>query len=91
MLAQAKAAIFAQVAKARLIYNRDKETYKVVIAFNVYKELNKNNEEVYKFPTQKKCNYVSGDLNYETLQKDVENTIKNAKKVLRTDNIVFVD
>lgn len=87
----AKQAIYAQVAKAKLIYVKNKETYKVVIAFNVYKELNKNNEEVYKFPTQAKCNYVSGDLNYETLQADLANTIANAKKVLRTDNIVFVD
>ena len=86
-----KQAIFAQVAKAKLIYVKNKETYKIVIAFNVYKEFNKNNEEVYKFPTQAKCNYVSGDLNYETLQKDLELTIANAKRALRTDNIVFVD
>jgi hypothetical protein len=88
MLAAAKAAIYAQVAKAKLIYNKEKETYKVIIAFNVY-ERNKKGD--LKFPVQKKCNYVSGDLNYETLQKDVANTIANAKKVLRTDNIVFVD
>ena len=83
-----KAAIFAQVAKAKLIYVKNKETYKVVIAFNVT-ETNKNGK--YKFPVQKQCNYVSGDLCYETLQKDVAQTIANAKKVLRTDNIVFVD
>ena len=83
-----KAAIFAQVAKAKLLYNKDKETYKIIVAFNVT-ETNKNGK--FKFPTHKKCNYVSGDLNYETLQKDVENTVANAKKVLRTDNIVFVE
>ena len=87
----AKQAIFAQVAKAKLIYIKNKETYKVIIAFNVYKELNKNNEEVYKFPTQKQCNYVSGDIAYETLQKDLARTVEHAKAVLRTDNIVFVD
>lgn len=84
----AKAAIYAQVAKAKLLYNKQKETYKIVVAFNVT-ETNKNGK--YKFPVQKNCNYVSGDLNYETLQKDIENTVANAKAVLRTNNIVFVD
>jgi hypothetical protein len=83
-----KQAIFAQVAKAKLIYNKDKETYKIIVAFNVT-ETNKNGK--YKFPVHKKCNYVSGDFVYETLQKDVEFNVANAKKVLRTDNIVFVD
>ena len=83
-----KQAIFAQVAKAKLIYVKNKETYKVVIAFNVT-ETNKNGK--LKFPTQKQCNYVSGDIAYETLQKDVARTVEHAKKVLRTDNIVFVD
>lgn len=88
MLAAAKAAIFAQVAKAKLIYVKNKETYKVVIAFNVY-ERNKKGE--LKFPVQAKCNYVSGDIAYETLQKDLQRTIAHAKEVLRTDNIVFVE
>ena len=83
-----KQAIFAQVAKAKLVYNKDKETYKIIVAFNVT-ETNKNGK--LKFPVQQKCNFVSGDLNYETLQKDIEYTVANAKKVLRTDNIVFVD
>ena len=81
-------AIFAQVAKAKLIYNKEKETYKVIVAFNVT-ETNKNGK--YKFPVQAKCNYVSGDIVYETLQKDIAQTVANAKAVLRTDNIVFVD
>lgn len=84
----AKAAIYAQVAKAKLLYNKQKETYKIVVAFNVTEKTEKGK---YKFPVQKKCNYVSGDLNYETLQKDIENTVANAKAVLRTNNIVFVD
>lgn len=84
----AKAAIYAQVAKAKLLYNKEKETYKIIVAFNVT-EKTKNGK--FKFPTHKNCNYVSGDLNWETLQKDVEKTVANAKAVLRTDNIVFVD
>ena len=84
----AKAAIYAQVAKAKLLYNKQKETYKIVVAFNVTEKTEKGK---YKFPVQKKCNYVSGDLNYETLQKDIEHTVANDKAVLRTNNIVFVD
>ena len=84
----AKTAIYAQVAKAKLLYNKQKETYKIVVAFNVTEKTEKGK---YKFPVQKKCNYVSADLNYETLQKDIENTVANAKAVLRTNNIVFVD
>ena len=83
-----KTAIFTQVAKAKLIYVKNKETYKVVIAFNVT-ETNKDGK--YKFPVQAKCNFVSGDLNYKTLQKDLARTIAQAKAQLRTDNIVFVD
>lgn len=83
-----KQAIFAQVAKAKLVYVKNKETYKIVVAFNVT-ETNKNGK--YKFPAQAKCNFVSGDISYETLQKDKERIVAQAKAVLRTDNIVFVD
>jgi hypothetical protein len=75
------------VAKARLIYVKNKETYKVVIAFNVT-ETTKNGK--YKFPTQKHCAYVSGDLAYETLQADVQRVVETAKKTLKTNNIQFV-
>ena len=80
----------ANTAKARLLYNKDKETYKIIFAFNVYKTLNKRDEEVYVFPTQKKCNYVSGDINYETLQADKERIVNIAKQYLRTDYVEFV-
>jgi hypothetical protein len=85
-----KKAIFAQVAKAKLIYVKNKETYKIVIAFNVHKKVKDNGDIVHVFPTQAKCNYVSGDINYETLQADKDYIIAQAKKVLRTDNIEFV-
>ena len=42
------------------------------------------------FPTQKQCNYVSGDIVYEELQKDKERIIAQAKKTMRTDNVEFV-
>lgn len=80
----------ANTAKAKLIYVKNKETYKIIIAFNVHKKVKDNGDIVHIFPTQKACNYVSGDINYETLQKDTEYVLMQAKKQLRTDNIEFV-
>lgn len=80
----------ANTAKAKLIYVKNKETYKIVIAFNVHKKIKDNGDVVHVFPTQAKCNYVSGDINYETLQADKDYVIAQAKKALRTDNIEFV-
>jgi hypothetical protein len=80
----------ANTAKAKLIYVKNKETYKIVIAFNVHKKVKDNGEVVHLFPVQKQCAYVSGDLAYETLQKDTEYVIAQAKKQLRTNNIEFV-
>jgi hypothetical protein len=78
------------IAKAKLVYNKQRQLYKLVIAFNVHIKEKDNGDIVYIFPTQKKCDYVSGDIIYETLQKDLEYTVACAKKQLRTDNIEFV-
>jgi hypothetical protein len=80
----------ANTAKAKLIYVKNKETYKIVIAFNVHKKVKDNGEVVHLFPVQKQCAYVSGDLAYETLQKDTAYVLEQAKKQLRTNNIEFV-
>ena len=80
----------ANVAKARIIYNKDKETYKIIFAFNVYKTLNRRDEEVYIFPQQAKCNYVSGDIPYRTLAADKQRIVEIAKQYLRTDYVEFV-
>ena len=80
----------ANVAKARVIYNKDKETYKIIFAFNVYKTLNRRDEEVYIFPQQAKCNYVSGDIPYRTLAADKQRIVEIAKQYLRTDYVEFV-
>ena len=80
----------AQVAKARIIYYKDKETYKIIFAFNVHIKEKDNGDIVHIFPTQAKCAYVSGDINYEELQKEVSRLTETAKKQLRTDNIEFV-
>ena len=80
----------ANVAKARVLYNKDRETYKIIFAFNVYKTLNKKDEEVYIFPQQAKCNYVSGDIPYRTLAADKQRIVEIAKQYLRTDYVEFV-
>ena len=81
---------FNTVAKAKLVYNKQKELYKLVVAFNVHTKIKENGDIVHIFPTQKKCAYVSGDINYEELQKEVSRLTETAKKQLRTDNIEFV-
>ncbi len=78
------------IAKAKLIYNKEKELYKLVVAFNVHIKEKENGDIVHIFPTQKKCDYVSGDIIYEDLQKEVLRLTATAKKQLRTDNIEFV-
>ena len=77
----------ANVAKAKLVYNQKKETYKIIIAFNVTE---RNKRGILKFPPSIKCDFVSGDIIYETLQNDVARIIDNAKEVLRTDKIEFI-
>jgi len=78
------------IAKAKLVYNKQKELYKLVVAFNVHIKEKDNGDIVHVFPAQKQCNYVSGDLAYETLQADTAYVLSQAKKQLRTDNIEFV-
>jgi hypothetical protein len=80
----------ANTAKAKIVYYKDKETYKIIFAFNVLQKEKDNGDIVHIFPTQAKCNYVSGDIVYEELQKDKERIIATAKKHLRTDYIEFV-
>ena len=78
------------LAKAKLVRNaKNKELYKLVIAFNVTQRNAKTNKLI--FPAQKQCAYVSGDLTYETLQAYVQRCLDVAQKQLRTTNLVFVD
>ena len=75
------------VAKAKLVKSKIANLYKLVVAFNVYETTKQFNKVVYKFPVQKKCDYVSGDL----LITDVATALQQAQKTLRTTNIVLVD
>jgi hypothetical protein len=81
---------FNTLAKAKLIYNKKRELYKVVVAFNVHVKVKDNGDIVHLFPTQAKCAYVSGDIIYEELQAEVARITETAKQQLRTNNIEFV-
>lgn len=77
----------ANTAKAKLVYNKDKEVYTIIVAFNVTET---NEKGTYKFPPRNKCDFVSGNFVWETIQKDKQRIIETAKQQLRTDNIEFV-
>jgi hypothetical protein len=75
------------LAKAKLVFNKKLKMYKLVCAFNVYETTKQFDNVVYKFPTQKKCDFVSGDITLE----DLPRVMQTASKALRTNNIVIVD
>jgi hypothetical protein len=77
----------ANTAKAKLMFNKNKETYTIVIAFNVTE---RNAKGELKFPVRAKCDFVSGEFVYESLQADKERILSIAHKQLRTDLIEFV-
>jgi hypothetical protein len=77
----------ANIAKAKIVYNKDKEVYTIICAFNVTEQTDKG---AWKFPPRNKCDFVSGDFVWETIQKDKERIISTAKQTMRTDNIEFV-
>ena len=74
-----KTAIFvANIAKAKIIYNKNKETYIIKVAFNVTEKTEKG---AYKFPT--KCDFVSGHIPVT----DLPRIMQDAVAVLRTNRI----
>jgi hypothetical protein len=77
----------ANTAKAKLMFNKQKETYTIVVAFNVTET---NAKGQLKFPTRARCDFVSGEFVYETLQADKERILRAAHATLRTDLIEFV-
>lgn len=71
------------LARARLVKNARLNTLRLVVAFNVF-EVKQNGG--FKFPVQKKCDYVSGDLT----EAEVPAVLEHAARVLRTNNIQLV-
>jgi hypothetical protein len=68
-------------AKAKLIKNKKLDTLRLIVAFNVYEKTDKGE---YKFPTQSKCAYVSGDLD----AADVLAALETAKRTVRAEIVL---
>ena len=83
------------VAKAKLVFNKKLQSYKLVVAFNAHKQFKKdkygNEKVVYAFPTQAKCAYVSGDLLAENLVNELATIMPSVQKTIRTNSIEFVE
>jgi len=79
------------VAKAKLVFNKKLQSYKLVVAFNAHKSIKADGSIKYAFPTQAKCAYVSGDLLAENLQNEIANVMPNVYKALRTNSVEFVE
>jgi len=86
--------MFNTLAKAKLVYNKKIQAYKLVVAFNVHtttrEDKDGNTKIVHNFPVQSKCAYVSGDLLKSNLKNELAVALKHARATARTDNIVFV-
>ena len=83
------------IAKAKLVFNKKLQSYKLVVAFNAHKQFKKdkygNEKVVYAFPTQAKCAYVSGDLLADNLQNELATVLPTVYATLRTNSVEFVD
>jgi len=83
--------MFNTLAKAKLVYNKKLQSYKLVVAFNAHKTIKPNGSVKYAFPTQAKCAYVSGDICAKTLQADLVKMLPTVYSTLRTNSVEFVD
>ena len=79
------------VAKAKLVFNKKLKCYKLIVAFNAHKTFKADGSVKYAFPTQAKCNYVSGDLLAENLQAELASVLPSVYATLRTNSVEFVE
>ena len=78
----------SNVARVKILVtkNLNVNKYRLVCAFNVTETfINSSGTESFKFPIQKKCNYVSGDFHISNLDRE----IARAKSHLRTERLEF--
>ena len=73
------------IAQARVRYNKQKELYSIVVAFNVT-ERNERTGKL-KFPVASKCAYVSGDFAINELERQLQ----RAAACVSTTQIVIAD
>jgi|AntAceMinimDraft_5_1070358.scaffolds.fasta_scaffold00831_5 hypothetical protein len=78
---------FNTLLRAKLVYNKNKEVYKIVAAFNVTEV---NEKGTFKFPTQAKCDFISSEFSYETFESDKNRAIELMQRDTRTTNFEFV-
>ena len=87
--------MFNTLAKAKLVYNKKIQAYKLVVAFNVHtttrEDKDGNEKVVHLFPVQSKCAYVSGDLLAENLTAELARALPVATATIRSNNIQFVE
>lgn len=76
---------FNTLLRAKLVYNKQRELYKIIAAFNVTEQTERG---AFKFPTKK--DFTSGEFPYATLEKDKARIIAQMKQQCRTENIEFV-
>lgn len=79
------------VAKAKLVFNKKLQSYKLVVAFNAHKTITAGGIVKYAFPTQSKCAYVSGDLLAENLASELAKVLPSVYKTIRTNSVEFVE
>jgi hypothetical protein len=79
------------VARAKLVYNKKLQAYKLLVAFNTHKTIKPDGSIKYTFPQQDKCAYVSGDLLADNLQNELATVLPNVYKTIRTNSVEFVE
>lgn len=81
---------FNNVARVNLVESKNLKDnkYRLVCAFHITETfVNYQGTLTFKFPIQKKCNYVSGDFHISKLDRE----ITRAKSYLRTERLEFTN
>lgn len=76
------------LARAVVRYNKQRELYRVLVAFNV---VERTEGGQWRFPQQSRCAFVSGDITFRDLKRDLPRILAQAQSRLRTDAIELVD
>jgi hypothetical protein len=79
------------VARAKLVYNKKLQAYKLLVAFNAHKTFKPDGSVKYTFPQQAKCAYVSGDLLAENIAAELASVMPSVYKTIRTNSVEFVE
>jgi hypothetical protein len=78
---------FNTLLRAKLVYNKKKEVYKIVAAFNITQKTDKG---TFIFPAVNKCDFISTEFSYETLTTELQCATELMQLHTRTTNFEFV-